>query len=311
MPAWLRDWAERASWWVAVGLFLAIAAAESCWPDRPLRNPIVTRWAGHFALYGASLALLALAAPSDLAKALLGGSNGGSIFAALGRDGWAVLVAGILFSDLLMYAVHRAEHRIFLLWRFHAVHHSDTDVDVTTAFRQHPGQFLLNSFVVTFVLFGLGAPAWLLPIYSLILLSIMPFQHMNSQMPSGLERLLGFVLVTPGMHRVHHSVLAQHYEANLGAVFLFWDRLFGTYCWLDQAQREALEFGIPEFTAPRYARVYWTWILPFVLSRNPAVRRAKRFVEDQVTSEQDADAGRKGVATTAADYARPIRVTLP
>jgi sterol desaturase/sphingolipid hydroxylase (fatty acid hydroxylase superfamily) len=267
MPAWLGDWAERAYWWVAVGSFLAIAAAESCWPDRPLRNQTVMRWLGHFTLYGASLALLTLTAPSDLATALFGSTHQRLIFAAPGGVGWAALIAGVLFADLLMYAIHRIEHRVFLLWRFHAVHHADTDVDVTTAFRQHPGQFLLNSFVVTFVLLGLGAPAWLLPIYSLILLSIMPFQHMNSHMPSRLERLVGFALVTPGMHRVHHSVHARHYEANFGAVFSFWDRLFGTYCGLDQAQLAAVEFGIPGFTALRYSRIHWAWVLPFVLSR--------------------------------------------
>lgn len=274
MPAWLGDWVERASWWVAVGLFLAIAARESYAPDRPLHNPIVARWAGNFALYGANLALLTLAAPSDVAVALFGVDDGRFIFAALGRGGWAALVAGVLLSDLLMYAVHRAEHHIFLFWRFHAVHHADTDVDVTTAFRHHPGEFLLNSFVVMFVLFGLGAPTSLIPIYGLIFLSVSLLQHMNSPMPNRLERLLGFVLVTPGMHRVHHSVLAEHYGANFGAVFSFWDRLFGTYCQLDQTQRGALAFGVPEFTAPHYARVYWAWILPFVLSRNPAARRA-------------------------------------
>lgn len=267
MPAWLGDWAERAYWWVAVGLFLTVAATESCWPDRRLRNPTAMRWLGHFALYGASLALLTLAAPNDLAMAVFGSSHQSLIFAAPGGIGWAALIAGVLFADLLMYAIHRVEHRIFLLWRFHAVHHADTDVDVTTAFRQHPGQFLLNSFVVTFVLLGLGAPVWLLPIYSLILVSIMPFQHMNSRMPGRLERLVGFVVVTPGMHRVHHSMYAQHYEANFGAVFSFWDRLFGTYCRLDQAQILAIEFGIPEFTEPRYSRVHWAWVLPFVLSR--------------------------------------------
>lgn len=267
MPAWLGGWAERAYWWIAVGLFLAIAAAESFWPERRLCNPTVARWLGHFTLYGASLTLLTVAAPSDLATDLFGSNHQCLIFSAPGGVGWAALIAGVLFADLLMYAIHRVEHRVFLLWRFHAVHHADTDVDVTTAFRQHPGQFLLNSFVVTFVLLGLGAPAWLLPIYSLILVSIMPFQHMNSQMPGCLERLIGLVLVTPGMHRAHHSVHAQHYEANFGAVFSFWDRLLGTHCRLDRAQLAALEFGVLEFTAPRYSRVHWAWVLPFVLSR--------------------------------------------
>jgi sterol desaturase/sphingolipid hydroxylase (fatty acid hydroxylase superfamily) len=264
----LGDWADRASWWVAVCLFLIIAAIETVWPERRLRNPTATRWAGHFALYATCWTLLVLAAPGKLASDLAIGEDRRFLFTALGQAGeWNLLLGGILLSDLLMYFLHRTQHRVFLLWRFHAVHHADTDVDVTTALRHHPGEFLPNSFVATFVPFALGAPVWLFPVYGLLSFTASLFQHMNAAMPARLDRLLGLLIVTPGMHRVHHSVLPEHYGANFGTVFSFWDRLFRTYRRLDREQREALAFGIPEFTAPRYSRAYWAWILPFALSR--------------------------------------------
>lgn len=302
----LGNWADSAFWWVAIALFLALAAIESVWPEKPLRNPTGTRWAGNFALYAANLALVALTAPSDLAAALFGTSKEWSLFALLGSSsGGAVLAASVLLPDLLMYAVHRAEHRVFLFWRFHAVHHADTDVDIATGIRHHPGEFVLNSFVVAFVYFGFGAPAWVMPIYGLMFLSGSVFQHLNSPLPARLERLLGLVLVTPGMHRVHHSSLPEHYGTNFGAVFSFWDRLCGTYLPLDQEQREALTFGIPDFTAPRYARVYWAWILPLVLSRDPAVRRAKESAGASVASTAN------GGTATATHHSHPVRVTSP
>lgn len=278
MLASLANWTDRATWWVPVGLFLVIAAIESVRPERQLRNPLAARWAGHFTLYAACWTLLVLAAPGKLAASLGGDVGGGFLFTTLGRAGeWTLLLGGVLFSDLLLYLLHRTQHRVFLLWRFHSVHHADTDVDVTTALRHHPGEFLPNSFIVTFIPVALGAPLWLFPVYGLVSFSASLFQHMNVQMPPWLDRLLGLVLVMPGMHRVHHSVLPEHYDTNFGTVFSFWDRLFGTYRRLDLEQREALAFGIPSFTAPRYARVYWAWIIPFVLTRDPAVRRPEEL----------------------------------
>lgn len=306
MLASLGDWTDHASWWIVIGLFLLIAVIETFWPERRLRNPVATRWAGHFALYAACWMLLVLAAPGKLAAGLAGGDHGRFLFIAVGWAGELyLLVGGILLSDLLLYVLHRTQHRVFLLWRFHSVHHADTDVDVTTALRHHPGEFLPNSFVVTFVPVALGAPVWLFPVYGLVSFSASLFQHMNVAMPPWLDGLLGVVLVMPGMHRVHHSVLPEHYNANFGTVFSFWDRLFGTYRRLDRKQCEVITFGIPEFTASRYARVYWAWILPFVLSRDQAVRRAEHFAG--VSGDIDC----KQMAATAAPRWHPVPLTPP
>ena len=289
-----------------MGLFLVIAVMETWRPERRLRNSMATRWAGHFALYAACLMLVVLATPGKLAADLPAGEDRWFVFTAPGQAGeWGLLLGGVLLSDLLLYVLHRTQHRVFLLWRFHAVHHADTDVDVTTALRHHPGEFLVNTFIATFVSSALEVPVWVVPVYAVASFSASLFQHMNVQVPPWLERLLELILVTPGMHQVHHSVLPDHYGANFGTVFSFWDRLFGTYRRLDREQRETLAFGIPNFTAPRYAGVHWGWILPFVLRRDPIVRRAEEFAGASGCIDS------KRMAATAAHHSPPIRVTPP
>ncbi len=270
MLTWLGDLAETISWWAAVGAFLLIAVIETARPERDLRYAVATRWAGHFALYGACLAVLGLAAPVSLAGKLFGGSQERFLFAALAREGgWTVLIGGLLLLDLLVYAQHRLQHRVFLLWRFHAVHHADADMDASTSLRHHPGEVLTNACLITFLAIALGAPAWLFPVYGVISLSSGLFQHMNCRLPAGLECRLEWLLVTPAMHSLHHSVQAEHFDTNYGTVLSIWDRLFGTYRHLSDREREVLRFGVPGHTSALHARADFAWVLPFALRREP------------------------------------------
>jgi sterol desaturase/sphingolipid hydroxylase (fatty acid hydroxylase superfamily) len=270
VPPWL-EWAGSAFWYVAVVVFLVVAATESVRPASALRDSLALRWFGNFSLYAACLGLVALAAPIESATGLAGGDTERFLFAPLKRAGdGAVLIGGVLLADLLIYLVHRVEHRIFLLWRFHAVHHADRDVDVTTGLRHHPGEFVLNSFITVIVLFCLGAPAWLIPAYGLFFISASFFQHMNAALPVWLDRLLRVVLVTPDMHRIHHSVRTEDHDTNFGIVFSFWDRLFGTYRGPDGVQQPAITFGLQPFVDQPYVRLHWPWVMPFVMRREPA-----------------------------------------
>ena len=155
-------------------------------------------------------------------------------------------VAGFLLLDLLRYAVHRCEHAVPLLWRIHALHHSDPDVDVTTSLRHHPFEYVLASFVYWLAILVLDIPLLVVASYGAIVLASEAVQHGNISLPERLERWIQPLLVTTDMHRIHHSLSLAQANANYGAVLSVWDRLFGSYVWITRADHQALTFGVRE-----------------------------------------------------------------
>jgi sterol desaturase/sphingolipid hydroxylase (fatty acid hydroxylase superfamily) len=155
-------------------------------------------------------------------------------------------VAGFLLLDLLRYAVHRCEHAVPLLWRIHALHHSDPDVDVTTSLRHHPFEYVLASFVYWLAILVLDIPVLVVVSYGTIVLASEAVQHGNIAWPERLERWIQPLLVTPDMHRIHHSLSPAQANANYGAVLSIWDRLFRSYVWITRADHQALTFGVRE-----------------------------------------------------------------
>ena len=160
------------------------------------------------------------------------------------------LVAGFLLLDLLRYLVHRCEHAVPIFWRFHALHHSDPDVDVTTSVRHHPLEYLLASAVYWLAVILLDIPTVVVLSHGLAVFGMASVQHGNIRLPERLERWLQPMLVTIDMHRIHHSVVFEQANSNYGAVLSVWDRLFGTYTSISRAQHERIVFGVREL--PRY-----------------------------------------------------------
>jgi sterol desaturase/sphingolipid hydroxylase (fatty acid hydroxylase superfamily) len=160
------------------------------------------------------------------------------------------LVVGFLLLDLLRYLVHRCEHAVPLFWRFHAMHHSDPDVDVTTAVRHHPIEYTLGSGIYWLAVLIFDVPPLVALIHGLTVFATAVVQHGNIRLPEWLEGWLQPVLVTVDMHRIHHSVAFEQANSNYGAVLSIWDRLFGTYTWMNRAQHERIVFGVREL--PRY-----------------------------------------------------------
>jgi sterol desaturase/sphingolipid hydroxylase (fatty acid hydroxylase superfamily) len=154
-------------------------------------------------------------------------------------------VAGFLLLDLLRYLVHRCKHAVPLFWRFHALHHSDPDVDVTTSVRLHPIEHLFGSGVFWLAMILLDIPAAVGMTYGLAVFAIEAVQHGNVRLPEWVERWQP-VLVTVDMHRIHHSVVFDQANANYGTVFSVWDQLFGTYTRITRVQHERIVFGVRE-----------------------------------------------------------------
>jgi sterol desaturase/sphingolipid hydroxylase (fatty acid hydroxylase superfamily) len=177
------------------------------------------------------------------------------------------LVAGFLLLDLMRYLVHRCEHAVPLLWRLHALHHSDPDVDVTTAVRHHPIEYVLASAVYWLAVLVLDIPAAVVVTHGLAVFATAAVQHGNIRLPEWLERWLQSVLVTTDMHRIHHSILFDQANSNYGAVLSVWDRLFGTYTRISRAQHDRIVFGVRELPPRDCLKPSAMILTPWLMSR--------------------------------------------
>src|SRR5215467_7564152 len=149
---------------------------------------------------------------------------------------WTLLLLGVAGLDFLAYAAHLLLHKLALGWRFHRVHHSEPEVDVTTAFRQHPGETLWRSLWQCIGMVFLGLPFWVLPLYlSLSSLNAL-LEHANIKVDERFDRFLRLLVVTPNMHKIHHSRITRETDSNYSNVLSVWDRLFGTYKGLENLQ---------------------------------------------------------------------------
>ena len=154
------------------------------------------------------------------------------------------IIIGVLALDFSSWLVHFVMHKIRPLWAFHLVHHTDNNVDVTTGLRHHPGDSILRGLFFLLLIFVSGAPVYAVMIYQTLLVLSTAFTHANINLPRPLDRILGFVLVSPNMHKVHHHWKQPYTDSNYGAVFSFWDRLFGTYMNLDPGQ---IRYGLDRY----------------------------------------------------------------
>jgi sterol desaturase/sphingolipid hydroxylase (fatty acid hydroxylase superfamily) len=200
----------------------AAGAARSCtngW-SRRARNLFVS-------VLG--IAIGAVASLALIASSALVGQLGWGLSAPSRLPAWMVAILGVALLDLADYWRHRISHSAPILWRLHRVHHSDPQVDVTTSFRSHPLEFLLRPVFLAVAVVGFGVPTLPLLLYPVLQLPVLVFQHANVALPSVLDRALSFVIVTPGMHLVHHSRAQPETDSNYSTFLSIWDRAFGSW----------------------------------------------------------------------------------
>lgn len=241
------QWAPDA---IRLGIFLGLVAllllAELVWPKRSGPRMRTRRWSANLGLAVLdSIALRLLLSGGAVGVALWAQARGFGLFHWLGLQG---LVAGLL--DLLIYFQHRVFHAWPLLWRLHRVHHSDLEIDVTTALRFHPIEILLSMLLKMAAVALLGVPAWSVIAFEAILNGAAMFNHANLSLPARVDRVLRWVLVTPDMHRVHHSVYRDETDSNFGFNVPWWDRLFGTYCAQPRDGHLDMRIGLEMFRQP-------------------------------------------------------------
>ena len=236
---------------VSAGCLLVVALWEYLRPRRGRQFPALRRRVANLGCWIVNLVLTGFLLGSPwLARAGIEAGAGIRLPAWPFGDGALGALFGFLLLDLLRYLVHRCEHSVRLLWRLHALHHSDPDVDVTTAVRHHPFEYTLAStfYWLTTVIFAI--PSGALLGHGLAVFAAAAVQHANIRLPARLDRRLRYLVVTNDMHRIHHSASPVEANANYGAVLSVWDRLFGTYREIAPRQHEAIVFGVRELPRP-------------------------------------------------------------
>lgn len=251
---------------VFAGLFALFAVAEAVLPRKTRVQPRPRRWFTNWALVvidslslqamGWLLPLLAVGAAYDAAQ------NGWGLLNQTGWPMWVEITLAVLILDLAIWAQHLVTHKIPLLWRLHRVHHADRDIDVTTALRFHPVEILLSMGLKIMLVYALGPAAVAVVLFEVILNGTAMFNHANIRLPLGVDRLLRLILVTPDMHRVHHSVRRDEHDSNYGFALAIWDRIFATYVPQPKDGHDAMLIGL-EWQDDKPSRLDWALWLPF------------------------------------------------
>ena len=246
------------------GAFLLAAGVEIARPWRPGPTFAMARWVSNLALFMLTSGLDFLLAPLIAVLAFA------SLTGGLATPSWLQLAVGIAALDALSYALHRAFHASGTLWRLHALHHSDPELDVSTTVRHHPGESVVMAFAVGLPAAVVGLSPFVIGLYATLNLSVQFFAHANIRLPSRLTNALGWLLVTPALHRVHHSRHPADISTNYGLVFSVWDRLFGTYRADSEYGDAGIEFGVDRLREPYYQRLDRMLWLPLIVRGNGA-----------------------------------------
>ena len=251
----MRDVVLQYEPWVRLGgfgaVFLAVVLAERWAPRRRAGTATAPRWVANLGLVVVdSVMLRLLAAASAVGTALAVEAQGWGVFNQLPWPAWCEGLAAVVMLDFAIYLQHVLFHAVPLLWRFHRVHHSDRDFDVTTGVRFHPVEVLLSVIYKMAVVVVLGVPAVAVLAFEAILNATSLFNHGNVFLPLGADRVLRGFLVTPDMHRVHHSPVRAETNSNFGFNLPWWDRLFGTYRAQPTTGHDAMAIGLDDVRQP-------------------------------------------------------------
>lgn len=221
---------ESAWWYWFAAVFTATAIAETFVPDRVLASSTARRWTSNGILLAISTATVICAYQlSGITLALAVQADTHGLLNHVSLPWWLSFGIGFAIADLTAYASHRFLHAAALLWRLHRVHHSETDLDLTTGLRFHPAEALYSQGILLVVIAAMGLPAGAVAVASLVTIAQNFFEHANLRIGPRTDRALRLVIITPGMHRVHHAQGIAEQNSNFGTIFSLWDRLFGTY----------------------------------------------------------------------------------
>jgi sterol desaturase/sphingolipid hydroxylase (fatty acid hydroxylase superfamily) len=229
-----------------------MAIWELLTPRRPQTIGRNWRWPNNLGAVAVDVLLVRVLLPiTAVGLALVAEARGIGLFNMIALPTWASIVVSVILLDLAIYLQHVLFHAVPALWRLHRMHHADLEFDVTTGLRFHPVEILLSTGIKLAVVAALGTPAAAVLIFELLLNATSMFNHSNVRLPPAVDRILRWFVVTPDMHRVHHSILRRETNSNFGFNLPWWDRLLGTYRAQPAAGHDAMTIGIEQFRDPR------------------------------------------------------------
>ncbi len=264
---------------VFLGILVVMAAWEVAAPRRRREIPRVLRWTNNLGVVVVDTILVRLTFPiAAVGLALIAEERGWGVFNLIEAPGWVAFIVSVIVLDLVIYLQHILFHAVPALWRLHRMHHADLDFDVTTGLRFHPIEIVLSMGIKLAVVAVLGPPAAAVLVFEVILNGTAMFNRSNIRIPLGLDRILRWVVVTPDMHRVHHSVVPQETNSNFGFNRPWWDRLFGTYRAQPKDGHDGMTIGIELFRTRRDLWLDRMLIQPLLgkAGNYPIARQARR-----------------------------------
>ena len=260
-----------------LAIVAAVIIAELIHPQRRRSDATSRRWVGNLTLCLASNGVLVLPALTPLAAAFLSEFAQSGLLDSLELPGGMRVVIAIIVLDALAYGQHRVLHRVEFLWRFHGVHHSDPEIDVTTTFRHHPIEAIFNGVVVGGVVLVIGFSPAEVVAYTWVSFVVELLAHANLALPARFSAMLGWLIVTPEFHHIHHSRENAEANANFGQAFAIWDTLFGTARVRSRNECRQLAFGLDEFREPKFSLPHYLLAQPLMLrTGGPALTTPSR-----------------------------------
>jgi len=261
-------------------MFALMAAWEVAAPRRGLSLPKGRRWLANLGVTLLNVALVRVLFPTaTVGMALAAGERHWGLFNAVTAPAPLAFVLSFIVLDFVIWIQHIAFHRVPLLARLHRMHHIDLDFDVTTGLRFHPIEIVLSLLIKFAAVVALGAPAAAVLLFELALNLGSLFNHGNVRIPPAIDHALRWLIVTPDMHRVHHSIVPEEINSNFGFFLSWWDRLFGTYTAAPRAGHDAMTIGVRDTRDPAVCAGLWPMLaLPFKERADdfPCVRSAQQ-----------------------------------
>ena len=246
-------------------VFVLLAASEKFWPRRPLTVSKTERWCGNLTIILMNNLLVILVFPlAPFGIAVMAQNSGWGLFNQIKLSGPLEIAASLLLLDLVIYLQHRMFHRVRVFWRIHRMHHTDLDLDVSSGIRFHPLEITLSLVIKMLAVVVLGTPPFAVLLFEILLNATSMFSHANLRIPLAIDHWLRMALVTPDMHRVHHSVIPRETDSNFGFNLPWWDRLFGTYKAQPRDGHERMVIGLKEFRNLRELGLRQLLLIPFV-----------------------------------------------
>ena len=252
-----------------LGLLVLMAVWELLAARRTLRQPRLARWSANLGIAALNALVVRLLFPAaGVGMALLAERREWGVFNSFEMSSAVAVPLSILLLDLAIYLQHVMFHAVPALWRLHRVHHADEDMDFTTGIRFHPVEIALSLVIKFTVIAALGPPPLAVFLFAVLLNGTSMFNHGNVRMPARLDRLLRWLVVTPDMHRVHHSIRVPESNSNFGFNLPWWDRLLGTYRAQPAGGHRQMVLGVDELRRPKARGLLALLVLPFVGGAN-------------------------------------------